>query len=33
VKGPGDQLRREQRVWFDFFARERIPARVLRVEW
>lgn len=33
VKGPGDQLRREQRIWFDFFARHGMPARVVRVEW
>jgi hypothetical protein len=33
VKGPGDQLRREQRLWFDFFARAGLPARLLRVEW
>jgi hypothetical protein len=33
VKGPGDQIRREQRLWFEFFARAGIPARVLRVLW
>jgi hypothetical protein len=33
VKGPGDQLRREQRLWFEFFATAGIPASVLRVEW
>jgi len=33
VKGPGDQMRREQRLWFEFFARAGIPARVLRVVW
>jgi len=33
VKGPGDQLRPEQRVWFDFFSVAGIPARVLRVIW
>jgi VRR-NUC domain/FAN1, HTH domain len=33
VKGPGDQLRREQRLWFEFFARHQIPACVLRVTW
>jgi hypothetical protein len=33
VKGPGDQLRREQRLWFEFFARADVPAYVLRVEW
>ena len=26
VKGPGDQLRREQRLWFEFFARAGVPA-------
>jgi hypothetical protein len=33
VKGPGDQLRREQRLWFEFFARNGVPAYVLHVEW
>lgn len=33
VKGPGDQLRREQQLWFDFFAKADIAASVLRVEW
>ena len=33
VKGPGDQLRREQRLWFAFFAKHDIAANVLRVEW
>ena len=33
VKGPGDQLRREQRLWFGFFAKHDIAATVLRVEW
>jgi hypothetical protein len=33
VKGPGDQLRREQRLWFAFFADHQVPATVLRVEW
>jgi hypothetical protein len=33
VKGPGDQLRREQRLWFEFFARAGVPAYVLWVEW
>ncbi len=33
VKGPGDQLRREQRLWFEFFAKADIGACVLRVEW
>ena len=33
VKGPGDQLRREQRLWFGFFSDYAIPATVLRVEW
>ncbi len=33
VKGPGDQLRREQRLWFEFFATANVPALVLRVEW
>jgi hypothetical protein len=33
VKGPGDQLRREQRLWFEFFARAEVPAYVLWVEW
>jgi len=33
VKGPGDQLRREQRLWFEFFARTGVPAYVLWMEW
>jgi hypothetical protein len=33
VKGPGDQLRREQRLWFAFFAKHDVAATVLRVEW
>ena len=33
VKGPGDQLRREQRLWFELFERAGIPASVLRVTW
>ncbi len=33
VKGPGDQLRREQRLWFAFFARHDVAASVVRVEW
>ncbi len=33
VKGPGDQLRPEQRRWFDLFQRHHIPARVSKVRW
>ena len=33
VKGPGDQLQLNQRRWLRFFQRERIPARVARVQW
>jgi hypothetical protein len=33
VKGPGDQLRANQIQWLNFFARENIPASVLRVDW
>jgi hypothetical protein len=33
VKGPGDQLRPEQRSWLDFFAKNGIEAFVARVEW
>lgn len=33
VKGPGDQLQLNQRRWLRFFRRERIPARVARVQW
>ena len=33
VKGPGDQLRREQRLWFELFEHVGIPASVLRVTW
>ncbi|MCW8127822.1 VRR-NUC domain-containing protein [Microbulbifer halophilus] len=33
VKGPGDRLQQNQRRWLAFFARHRIPHRVLHVEW
>jgi hypothetical protein len=33
VKGPSDQLRPEQRRWFDLFQRHDVPARVLKVRW
>jgi hypothetical protein len=33
VKGPGDQLQLNQRRWLRFFQREKIPARVARVQW
>jgi tetratricopeptide (TPR) repeat protein len=33
VKGPGDQLRAEQRSWLGFFESVKIPAFVARVEW
>jgi len=33
VKGPGDELRREQQLWFEFFAKAEIASCVLRVEW
>lgn len=33
VKGPGDQLRPEQRGWLRYLEEQRIPAGVLRVEW
>ncbi len=33
IKGPGDQIRPEQRIWFEFFRRHDLPARVLRVSW
>ena len=33
VKGPGDQLRREQRLWFEFFAKAGIDAFVQRIQW
>ncbi len=33
VKGPGDQLRPEQRGWLDYFETAGIPATVLAVEW
>ena len=33
VKGPGDQLRPEQRGWLDYFEHVGIPATVLAVEW
>ncbi|WP_237064448.1 VRR-NUC domain-containing protein [Microbulbifer zhoushanensis] len=33
VKGPGDRLQQNQQRWLAFFARHRIPHRVLHVEW
>lgn len=33
VKGPGDQLRAEQRGWLDHFADGGLPAAVLDVRW
>ncbi len=33
VKGPGDQLRPEQKTWLDYFADQGIRASVLRVRW
>ncbi|WP_237060270.1 VRR-NUC domain-containing protein [Microbulbifer sediminum] len=33
VKGPGDRLQQNQQRWLSFFARHRIPHRVLHVEW
>lgn len=33
VKGPGDRLQQNQLRWLAFFARHRIPHRVLHVEW
>ena len=32
VKGPGDQVQRNQRFWLNSLAREGLPARVLRFE-
>lgn len=31
VKGPGDNLQRNQQLWFAFFQEHNIPARVLRI--
>lgn len=33
VKGPGDQLRPNQRAWLEFFLELGMPAGVLRLEW
>ena len=33
VKGPGDQIQRNQRRWFSFFAENSIPAVVARVAY
>ncbi|MEE4360781.1 MAG: VRR-NUC domain-containing protein [Pseudomonadales bacterium] len=33
IKGPGDQLRPEQREWLDFLHGEGLRARVLEVRW
>ncbi|MDA8017873.1 MAG: VRR-NUC domain-containing protein [Thermoanaerobaculia bacterium] len=33
VKGPGDQLRAEQKAWIDYFEEVGIPAQVAKVSW
>ncbi len=33
VKGPGDQLRPNQRAWLQFFEEHQIPFKVLNVQW
>jgi hypothetical protein len=33
VKGPGDQLRPEQKTWLDYFNDQGIRASILRVRW
>ncbi len=33
VKGPGDRLQSNQKMWMDFFARNEIPHRLIRVEY
>ena len=33
VKGPGDQLRPEQRSWLELFTTAGVPAHVARVRW
>ncbi|GAA5444481.1 fanconi-associated nuclease 1 homolog [Microbulbifer sp. NBRC 101763] len=33
VKGPGDRLQQNQQRWLTFFASQRVPHRVIHVEW
>ena len=33
VKGPGDQLRPEQRSWLDYMEEGGLPAALVRVSW
>lgn len=33
VKGPGDRIQDNQRLWFNFFAKHKIPAEVVYVNW
>lgn len=33
VKGPGDRLQDNQKLWLDFFVRNNIPCSVIWVEW
>lgn len=33
VKGPGDQLRPEQKSWLDYLNRQGLPAGVLKLRW
>jgi hypothetical protein len=33
VKGPGDRLQNNQKMWMDFFAEHKIPHRLIRVDY
>jgi len=33
VKGPGDRLQDNQKLWFDFFVRHEIPCSVYWIDW
>jgi hypothetical protein len=33
VKGPGDRLQDNQKLWLDFFVRNNIPCSVIWVDW
>ena len=33
IKGPGDQLRPEQRTWLQYLESKKVPVAVARVEW
>ncbi|WMS88979.1 VRR-NUC domain-containing protein [Pleionea litopenaei] len=33
VKGPGDRLQNNQKIWMDFFSKNKVPHQVIRVDY